>query len=455
MTHSIPSLFAHQVETAEFIIPKPHTFCTSTPGTGKTRSLLEVHDRTPGKTLVVCPKTIMDAAWATDIKRFYPHVKYEVFNRKYQSQPYYYNRLFDENEIVIINHDAVKDVLDRVKSLPELHNYSRLVYDEFTAIKNRTAIRSKASNKLAQYFENKTLLSGSPTPKNLLDIWYPSYVLDGGQRLGTSFYHFRNAICQPVAKRYGQAYTEWEVLPGAEEEVAYLLRDITIRHELEEVLDMPERIYRPMTLPMPDALRKQYQVMKQQALLELEGGDVSAVNAAVLSNKLLQICSGSVYDSTGEAIKLHLDKYELIRDLVAERDHSLVFIGWNHQVDALSDLYKKAGITFEVINGSVPQAKRGQIVEDFQQGKYQTLILHPAAAAHGLTLTRSTTTIWASPTWNLEHFIQSNHRDYRAGQNKRSEVIMLEYADTIERRVYDNLQKKTDVQTRLLEILKT
>jgi SNF2 family DNA or RNA helicase len=451
----IPPLFKHQKQTADFIEPKPETFCTSTPGTGKTRSMLEVHHRTPNKSFIVAPKTIMDVVWVEDMRTFYPDHNCEAFNRKYQKDPHYLKNLLDRNDAVVINHDAATDLLKWCKGTHLLDLYDRFILDEFTAIKNRTAIRSKSMAELSKQFEFKTLLSGSPTPRSLLDIWHPAFILDGGLRLGYNYFDFRNAICQPVQKGNYKTYVEWEVLPGAIDEVGHLLRDITIRHELENVVDMPKRIYRTLTLKMPATLRKQYEKMKKTAILELQQGDITAVNAAVLGNKLLQIASGSIYGNDGTMRKLHNDKYEVAVQLVKERDHSLIFYQWRHQYEALKQLLLKEKIDFEVINGDVSQDKRGQIVQDFQAGKYQTLLIQPAAAAHGLTLTRSTTSIWVSPTFNLEHFIQANYRDYRIGQKKRSEVIMLKYADTIESKVYNNLQGKTDSQKRLLEILKT
>jgi len=451
----IPPLFKHQKETVRFIRPKESTFCTSTPGTGKTRSLLEVHDKTKGKTLVIAPKTIMDAVWVADTEIFYPDHSCEAFNRKYQKDPYYLEYLFDRNDIVVINHDAVKDIALNTKGTNILKQYNRLIYDEFTAVKNRTAQRSVATKKFSKQFEYKTLLSGSPTPNGLLDIWHPTYILDDGQRLGDNFYRFRNAICQPVQKGNYKTFIEWQVLPGAVEEVGHTLRDITIRHELTKVLDMPERVYRTIKLKMPKALRKQYEEMKATAVLQLQTEDVSAVNAAVLAGKLLQITSGSMYSNLGKHIKLHDDKYQIITQLVKERDHSLVFYQWNHQLEALQKLLQKESINYACINGDTAQQKRAEIVKQFQAGQYQTLLIQPAAAAHGLTLTRSTACIWASPTVNLEHFIQANYRDFRIGQDQRTEVIMLEYENTIEKAKYISLQKKENQQSNLLEILQS
>ena len=189
--------------------------------------------------------------------------------------------------------------------------------------------------------------------------------------------------------------------------------------------------------------------------LNLDENNIIAVNKAVLGNKLLQITSGSIYDTdrTGNLLDNH--KYELIVDLVKERQHSLVFFIWQHQSNELAKELSKQGISFDIIDGSVSDKERAKIIREYQQGKYQTLLIQPAAAAHGITLTKSEASIWCSPTWNLENFVQANYRDYRIGQKKRTEVIMIQYKDTIEQRVYEALQNKHDSLTNLLEILQT
>jgi len=197
---------------------------------------------------------------------------------------------------------------------------------------------------------------------------------------------------------------------------------------------------------------KQYLQFEKTALLELEEGDVTAVNAAVLANKLLQIASGAVYDGDGDYHLIDSGRYELVVDLAAERKHSLVFFLWTHQRDMLCDAAKGRLDNFAVIDGSVPAKERTHIVRAYQVGEYQTLFCHPASAAHGLTLTRGTAAIWASPTYNLEWWKQANHRIFRAGQKNRTETILVTAPDTIEERVYEALSGKKKRMVSLLEI---
>jgi len=472
-------LYQHQTETVDFLKANPRAFITSTPGTGKTVSVLETwHQHHTGKMLVISPKSTLEAVWGNDLANFYPETKCGIFNRKPARYTNYILDLLTNHDIVIINIEAVDLVLNHLDIIDA--QYSTLVIDEFTSIKNRAAQRSKKVAKLVDHFNYRYFLSGTPTPNGILDIWHPAFLLDGGQRLGGNFYAFRNTVCQPVQKGYHQVFTEWQEIEGAADIVADTLRDITIRHVLEEVTDMPERIYRHMEITMPDKLRKAYEEMQSTAILQLKGKlttaqqieaavratlkgtygdipthDVVALNKAVLGNKLLQIASGSVYDGDRIGIQLDPHKYELIVDLIKEREHSLVFFIWQHQYNELAKLLTKEKITFEAIHGAVSQKDRGRIVKEFQQGKYQTLLMQPAAAAHGITLTKSTASIWCSPTWNLEHFIQANHRDYRIGQTQRTEVIMVQYKDTIEQRVYESLQTKKNLLDNLLEVLQT
>jgi SNF2 family DNA or RNA helicase len=453
------NLYEHQKETVDFLSTRPRAFITSTPGTGKTVSILESwHQQHEGKMLVIAPKSTLEAVWGNDIKHFYPRTKYGVFRRKYAKHPNYVRALLLDNDICIFNIEAVDLILEN-KDIIETQ-YSVIVIDEFTSIKNRSAQRSKKAARLAACFSHRYLLSGTPTPNGLLDIWHPAFVCDDGTRLGSNFFHFRNSVCQPIQRGYAQVFTEWEELEGASDVVADTLRDITIRHVLEEVVDMPDRIYRTMEVTMPDKLRKHYNEMLKTSILQLKQDDVVALNKAVLGNKLLQIASGSVYGShlersVAKSVLLDKDKYDLVTELVKERDHSLVFYLWQHQADELAKQFSKEGITFDIISGKVSDKDRARIIQDFQDSKLQTLLMQPAAAAHGITLTKSTASIWCSPTWNLEHFIQANHRDYRIGQKCKTEVIMIQYTDTIEQKVYSALQHKKDALDNLLEILQS
>jgi SNF2 family DNA or RNA helicase len=180
-----------------------------------------------------------------------------------------------------------------------------------------------------------------------------------------------------------------------------------------------------------------YKTMQAIEMLPLADGTVTAINAARVSTKLLQIASGAVYENEDTYHVLDTDRYELIMDLLEPRPHSLVFFNWQHQKHELMRAAEARGFSYAaLIDGTVPLGQREDVVRNFQAGYYKVLFAHPQSAAHGLTLVKATTTIWASPTYNLEHFMQGNRRIYRAGQTQKTETIVVVAEGTIDEKVY-------------------
>jgi SNF2 family DNA or RNA helicase len=180
--------------------------------------------------------------------------------------------------------------------------------------------------------------------------------------------------------------------------------------------------------------------------------NILAINAAAVATKLLQVASGAVYDGMGGYQVIDTARYEMILDLVEQRKHSLVFFLWKHQRDALLKEAEKRGISFAVIDGNTSDRDRDEIIQGYQAGVYQTIFAHPKSAAHGLTLTKGTATIWASPTYDLEIFKQGSKRQHRLGQTQKTETIVLLAKDTIEQRVYDLMLGKDARMTNLLDL---
>ncbi len=218
---------------------------------------------------------------------------------------------------------------------------------------------------------------------------------------------------------------------------------------------MPQNHMYKVAYSLPAKQREAYAEMEKYAVLQLQDGVVNAVNAASLITKLLQIASGTVYDEQGNSLFVENGRYQLITDLVKAREHSVVFFNWKHQLQALQGYFQKEGITYCVLDGTVKSTDRVKAVREFQQGYYRACLAQPQSTAHGLTLTKATTTIWSSPTYNLELFIQGNHRIYRAGQNKRTETLLVTANGTIETEVYRKLQNKDDKQIDFLNLIKT
>jgi SNF2 family DNA or RNA helicase len=299
-------------------------------------------------------------------------------------------------------------------------------------------------------------MTGTPNSNTIMDLWHQMMILDDGQRLGINYFALRQQV--QIPKQVGpQAHMlKWEDKPGAEHIVASMISDITIRHKFDECMDIPPNFTYTKEYTMNKKNRKLYDEMVDSAILQLKNDTVTAVNAAALRTKLLQIASGAVYTdrfSGSPTVVLDHQRTELVLDLVEERQHSLVFFIWTHQRDQLVEAAKKRGISYEVIDGSVPHTKRTEIVKAYQNGIYQTLFLHPKTAAHGLTLTKGTATIWASPIYEPDLLKQGLHRIYRAGQKEKTETILVQARDTVEDRVYEILRNKDEKMVDLLTLL--
>lgn len=297
-------------------------------------------------------------------------------------------------------------------------------------------------------------MTGTPNSNTITDIWHQAYILDQGKRLGFSFYKFRDTVCTPhQVGRMAQAI-RWEDKEGAEEAVFGLLADIVIRHKFEDCVDIPANHQYPLEYELTSRQMKAYFEMEQTQMLMLGGSKPAtlAINAAAVATKLLQIASGAVYNGQGGYEIIDRARYELILDLVEQRKHSLVFFLWKHQRDELVAEATRRGTRFRVLDGDTSDRDRDEIVTGYQAGVYDTIFAHPKSAAHGLTLTRGTAAIWASPTYDLEVFKQGSKRQHRLGQTQKTETIVIIAKNTIEQKVYDAMLVKDARMTNLLDL---
>jgi hypothetical protein len=281
-------------------------------------------------------------------------------------------------------------------------------------------------------------------------------VIDEGKRLGRGFIEFRNAV-QTLDDQ-----NRWVDRTGSEEAVSSILSDITVRHRFEDCMDIPPHSMHIVKYRPPEKLIAIYDEFEARAELRRQEGKVTAVNAAVLRNKLLQIASGAVYgrgdfeDPTGElrpTLILDDERAELTMDLIDEVDFPcLVFFCWGHQKEQLLRIAEKRGIRYALLDKSTPDKRRAEIVSHYQAGLYKVLFLHPRTGAHGLTLTRGRRTICISPFYEADALKQLTHRTYRGGQVERTETIMIEAEGTIEADVYNKRNGKYGRMQKFLEL---
>ncbi|KII34892.1 hypothetical protein NL64_06440 [Pseudomonas fluorescens] len=447
----IPPLFAHQEANAAFKVANPRMLDGSDPGTGKTRSTIEAFSRLKeagliDHMLVLAPLSILRPSWSADCHKFAPHLEVSVATAKDKATAMW---PATQADIYITNHDSVKWLKDI-----KFTGRWALCVDEFPAFKNRTSQRSKALATMRKFFEFRWLLSGTMNSNGACDIWHPMFLCDDGERLGKQFWGYRSQVCEPKATGPGGQYVEWVDKPFAPTIIADRLKDITFRVKLEDCLDMPEHVQTTMLVDIPKKLMGQYRQLQREAVLEhASGSRITAVHASAKTQKLLQLCSGAVYDGQGGYQVFDTSRTDLAMELVMQRDQSVVAFLWKHQKEALVAAAEALGITYAVIDGETKLIDREIAVNRYQAGQIKVIFAHPQSAGHGLTLTNGTATIWPSPTYNAEHFVQFNHRIYRAGQTQRTETICIAAAGTAEEQVYEKLNGKVGRMDELMGML--
>lgn len=399
--------------------------------------------------MVLAPKSILQPAWGDDVDKFFPGTSYMcayATNRK---------KAFEmDADIYVTNHDAVVWL---VKNMPKKYwdDFDTIIVDESTAFKNYNSGRSKALLRLVKNFEYRELMTGTPNPNSVLELWHQYLLLDDGEALGDSYWRFRSIVCEPRQVGPGINMIKWFDKPGAEHAVYDMIDHMTIRHAYDDCHDSdfgePYKVY----YDLPPRARKNYDDMVDIAVTMLADGVLlTAVHASAVHQKLMQLASGAVYtDHSGGYTQVDAGRYELVMDLVDAREQCVVGFLWRHQREELEAAAKKRGFKYAVIDGAAKVQARTEAVAAFQRGELKCIFAHPQSAGHGLTLTAGTTTIWSSPTYNAEHFKQFNARINRAGQNKKTETILVCARNTIDQEVYDRLDSKLDSMQILLTLL--
>ncbi|MGZ5139604.1 MAG: SNF2-related protein [Burkholderiales bacterium] len=446
-----PPHYEHQKLSLKVLEREARVLDLSDPGTGKTRVHLEdyANRRRNGAKclLVIAPKSLLHTAWELDFMQFAPDMTCSVAYATNRDQAFAMSA-----DVYITNTDAVIWLAKQPKRFFE--PFDHVIIDEITAFKHHTSRRSRALSWIIDYFPTRRGLSGSLNTNGVTDSWHPAFLIDGGKRLGQSFYAFRNAVQVPQQVGPKADHVKWVDKPNAEASVGFLIKDITIRHVFEDCVDMPKNHTYARKFQLAAKHRKIYEELKRNSSIHVKNREISAVNAAVLRAELLQIASGAVYDSAGNYAVIDSSRYELIADLIEEKAHSIVFFQWRHQRDELAKEAKRRKLTYAIIDGTASVKARNDAVQYFQAGFYDFLLCHPQSAAHGLTLTRGTRTIWPSPTDNLEHFIQANRRIYRIGQRQRTETIGVLAEDTFDEVAWQNRERKNIALKSLMAYLK-
>lgn len=421
-------------------------------GTGKTRAtLMFLQALYEGKELppVVVLGTLssLESAWMDDIAKYTPALTAVAAYAKNRAAAF-----MKKVNMVITNHDAIKWLAEQRNLLDEYKKAGAiLIVDEQTAFKNHDSQRSAAFLYVAEFFRMVVPMSATPTPRTVMNIFCPLIAADRKDRTPKNYYKFRHMFCIPEPfMAQGKIMQRWIDKPGAFDLLTDMMGDMVIRYS-DALLNLPEnrKVYKYVTLP-PKIKRAYDDMVASGLMLNEDGTPVNAINAGVKSRKLLQLCTGAVFDQEGNVVRFHEERYALAIDLAREVDHSIIGYNWSHELTALRDHAKRAGLTFTEINGSVTGERRLQAMRAFQAGKYDTIFVHPTAGSHAITLTKARRTIWASLCDDPEKFIQFNKRAHRGGQDKITDTIIICARGTKEDAVAERIGQRSATQAEVL-----
>ena len=438
--------FDHQVSTASFLTLHQKGFCFNEQGTGKTASAIWASDflmkqGVINRVLVVCPLSIMDSAWRDDLFTFATHRTVSVAHGSADKR----KKIVQEgSDYVVINYDGVGIVLDELKK----GGFDLIIVDEATHYKNAQTRRWKLLRQLVHDDTWLWMMTGTPAAQNPTDA-YGLAKLVNPYKVPRFFGAFKDMVMFTVSQ-----FT-WKIRADATD-IVYRVLQPAIRFTKEECLDLPPMIYTKRQVELTAQQKKYYKELKTKLVLDITGEQITAVNAAVTLNKLLQISAGAIYTDEGDVLEFDINnRYKVLREVIDESSQKvLVFVPFKHAIDILTDKLRSEGITTEVIRGDVPAHKRTHIFKQFQEDDDpQVLVIQPQAAAHGVTLTRANTVVWWGPTSSLETYDQANARVHRSGQTHKCTVVQLQGSDA-EKHVYRLLDRKINVHTKFIELYK-
>lgn len=321
--------------------------------------------------------------------------------------------------------------------------FDMVVIDESSSFKNPKSKRFRALRRVRPLIDRLVLLTGTPAPQSLMDLWPQLYLLDGGARLGRTLTAFRDRWFRP-GKRNGHIVYQWDEREGAAREIGEAIEDICLSMKAADWLDLPERIDNRVSVELPPAARAAYDKLVRDFIAELDGGEVTAANSAVLAGKLLQLSNGAAYTEDGRAVPVHDAKIDALRELTETGEPLIVYYWFRHDLARIMQ--------------AIPDARTlddETTLREWNEGRVPVLLLHPASAGHGLNLQAGGHTIvWFGQTWSLELYQQANARLHRQGQTRSVIVHHIVAAGTMDEAVLRALRSKRQTQDALIEAVK-
>ena len=442
----------YQTFATNFILEHPVSAILLDMGLGKSvitltaiqslmRDSFEVH-----RVLVIAPLRVATQTWPSELEKW-EHLHDLTYAVAVGTEAERQFQLRRNVDIHIINRENVKWLIED-SGLP--FNYDMVVIDELSSFKSHQAKRFKALMKVRPTVKRIVGLTGTPSSNGLMDLWAEYKLLDMGERLGRFIGGYRGRFFTPD-KRNQQIVFSYKPLPGAEEHIYRLVSDITISMKSTDYLKMPECVINEVPVMLSENETELYRTMKNDLILNMDDGDVDAVNAAALAGKLSQMANGAVYDENGKTVHIHDRKLDALEDLIEAANGKPVLVAYwfKHDLERIEERLHKLHIPFSKLDTSAS-------ITRWNNGELPVALVHPASAGHGLNLqSGGSTLIWFGLTWSLELYQQTNARLWRQGQTASTVVIHhIITTSTIDRDIMAALRRKDRTQSALIAAVK-
>ena len=400
------------------------------------------------KVLVIAPKKVAEGTWTKE-KDKWDHTRLLRVSPVLGSQAKRVRALNTPADLYIINRENVVWLVDYYRNA---WPFDMVVVDESSSFKSHSAKRFKALASVGGRIDRLVELTGTPSPNGLADLWAQVFLLDGGDRLGRRYAQFRERYFQPDKRGADGMVYSYEAKPGTEESILEKISDICISMKAEDYLQLPDLTYHEIPVVLDAKSQKAYRELEREMVLQLpeDEADISVTSAAALSNKLLQLANGALYDEDRQVHAVHKCKIEAFLELIEslQGKPALVFYNYQHDRTRILDALAGSGLR-------IRELKTTQDEDDWNNREIDILLTHPASSAYGLNLQQGGNhVIWFGLTWNYELYTQANKRLPRQGQEEKVIIHHLVCSGTRDEDVMQALQRKDDVQSWVMESLK-
>ena len=392
------------------------------------------------KVLIIAPLRVAQSTWKEEIEKW-DHLNLLRYSIAVGDEKERLKALKQNSDIYIINRENVDWLV--TKSGIDF-NFNMLIIDELSSFKSHTSKRFKSLLKIRPYFERVVGLTGTPSSNGLMDLWAEFRVLDLGERLGRYITHYRNEYFLPD-KRNGAVIFSYKPQKNAEERIYRRLADMTISMKSTEYLKMPELILNELEINLDEEDQTKYKKFKKEMVMIIQEKEIDAINAASLSNKLIQLANGSIYDEDKKFYEVHNKKLDKLEEIIESANGKPVLVAYWFKADK-----ERIEKRFKV-----REIKTADDIKQWNKGMIDLALIHPASAGHGLNLqSGGSTLVWFSLTWSLELYQQTNARLYRQGQKDTVVIHHLITKNTIDEDIMKSLKRKDKTQEALMRAVK-